>query len=160
MVTLALRCVALRLSWSLLLVILWLFASLPHLLPFPSLSLSVCLPFRRSMVTLSVSGLVVDCLIPPLPAPSPSPSASPSPVPSPCPALAGCLVIWLAGCLLGYPQSSATFPRPTQPRSLDCPTHSLSLPLSPTRFAEWTSAIPILQLVIPMLRCRVVSFLH
>lgn len=82
------------------------------------------------MVTLSVSGLVVDCLIPPLPTPSPCASPSPSPVPSPCPALAGCLVIWLAGCLLGYPQSSATFPRPTQPRSLDCPTLSFSLPLS------------------------------
>lgn len=164
MVTLALRCVAFAAQLQLAACY-----TLTRFLPLPlfvSLSLSVCLPFRRSMVTLSVSGLVVDCLIP-LPAPSRSPFPSPFPSPLPRPGwLSGYLVGWLSAWLppiLSYiPQTNAT-----NQRSLDCPAPFLSLPpslslslrRSSTRFA-WTSAIPILQLVIPMLRCRVVSFLH
>lgn len=147
MVTLALRCVAFAAQLQLAACY-----TLTRFLPLPlfvSLSLSACLPFRRSMVTLSV-------LLIPLPAPSRSPFPSPSPLPGPG-WLSGYLVGWWSAWLppiLSYiPQTNAT--QPTFPRL----PGALSLRRSSTRFA-WTSAIPILQLVIPMLRCRVVSFLH
>lgn len=97
----------LRLSCSLLLVILWLVS---YLSLSSSPSLSVCLPFRRSMVTLSVSGLVVDCLIP---LPAPSRSRFPSSFPLARPGwLSGYLVGWLSAWLppiLSYiPQTNAT----------------------------------------------------